>query len=768
MPKSIHHVVMNPMKKREWCLSAVLILFITAAAAGPGTWRNYTSMKDVRGIARDGSTFWAATSGGLFSWNTATHEFQLFTSATGLLANDLTATAIDGNGNVWSGSSAGVLQVLSPSNGLIRSILDIAQSSQTSKRINALAIYGDTVLIGTSFGLSVFRIGLFEFGDTFTKFGPGTGGIRFSVNAAAAFGGKLWACITDGQTVNRIASANQSSPNLLPPDSWTLEIIGSAGEIPQALAVFAGKLYAGTSGGLYTRTDSSWTAIPELQGQSITGLARGPSSLAVATGGGTVVTIDAQGNQTVQASGAPFPLLCVTSDQDNHGVPGSQGGGILTNDNGWTTHAPNGPNSNQFNGVAVDPDGVIWAAGGPTSEAGFYRYDGKTWKSFTTANSPILSNDFHRASIDCTGSAWLSSFGRGLVEIPFRSDAVDSSHVYYTNVGMVGLPNDPAYVVPSNVVCDSHGNRWAAIINPVNRRTLVVRTADGKWQTLPSIINGVSVGFLTDTPVEKELAVDAFDNLWAIVRDQAYRGVISFGNRGSIDSVAAFLVTSAHGLPSDDIRTIIVDKDNDIWVGTDKGIGIILDPENPRRQNGIAAYKPLAGNVINAIAIDALNQKWVSTNEGVVLLSPDGTQVLANYSAESTQGKLISNDVKSIAVDITTGTIYFATVSGLSSLSTTSAAPRASFDGLKVYPNPLRLPSEQPATIDGLVENSSIKILTSDGRLVRDLATPGGRIGFWDGKDTAGRDVASGVYIVVAYSEDGHKIANGKIAVLRK
>lgn len=756
------------MKKREWFLGAFLILCVTAAFGGPGTWRNYTSMKDVRGIVRDGATFWAATSGGLFSWNPATDEFHLLTNATGLLDNDLTAIAMDGMGNIWSGSSTGILQVLTPSDGSIRPVLDIAQSNQTSKAIHTLSFFGDTILVGTDFGLSVFRIGNFEFGDTFTKFGLGTSGIRFSVNAAAIFNGKLWACITDGQVSNRIAIADLSLPNLLPPESWTLEIIGSAGEIPQVLASFAGKLYAGTSGGLYLRTGSSWTPVPQFQGESVVGLSANSTILSVAAGDGKIATIDGAGIISVSASGAPYPLVCVTSNQENQPVPGSRGGGILLYSNGWTAHAPNGPNSNQFSGVAVDPDGVVWAAGGPTSDVGFYRYDGKAWKSFTTANSPILSNYFYRASIDCSGSAWLSSFGRGLVEIPFRSDAVDSSNVYYTNKGMVGLPNDPAFVVPSNVVCDSRGNRWAAIINPVNRRTLVVRTGGGQWQTLPSIINGVSVGFLTDTPVEKELAVDAFDNLWAIVRDQSYRGLISFGNRGTIDSVAAFLVTSADGLPSDDIRTIVADRDNDIWVGTDKGIGIILDTENPRRQGGIAAYKPLAGDVINAIAIDALNQKWVSTNEGVVLLSPDGTQVLATYSRQSTQGKLISNDVKSIAIDNESGTVYFATASGLSSLTTSAAAPKAAFDGLKTYPNPFRIPSQQPATIDGLVENSSIKILTTDGRLVRDLTTPGGRIGFWDGKDSDGRDVASGVYIIVAFSEDGSKIANGKIAVLHK
>jgi hypothetical protein len=295
-----------------------------------------------------------------------------------------------------------------------------------------------------------------------------------------------------------------------------------------------------------------------------------------------------------------------------------------------------------------------------------------------------------------------------------------------------------------------------------------VRTAAGTWQTLPTYVNGNAVSFLVDTPVDKELAVDAFDNLWAVCRDANARGVISLGNGGAIDSTAAFLVTSANGLPSDDIRTIVVDRENDIWVGTEKGIGIILDPANPKRQGGIALYKPLTGLMINTIAVDALNQKWVGTSEGVVLLSGDGTQVLANYTVENTQGKLISNDVKSIAVDRNSGTVFFGTLYGLSSLTTTAAAPRAEFSDLKIYPNPFRVPAGSPLTIDGLVENSQLKILTTDGRLVRDLQTPGGRVGFWDGKDGEGRDVASGIYIVVAVDEAGERVANGKVAVLRK
>ena len=177
----------------------------------------------------------------------------------------------------------------------------------------------------------------------------------------------------------------------------------------------------------------------------------------------------------------------------------------------------------------------------------------------------------------------------------------------------------------------------------------------------------------------------------------------------------------------------------------------------------------MPGTGINAIAIDPLNQKWIATNDGVVLLSRDGTQTLAQYNVENTDGKIIDNVIKDIAVDTKSGTVYFATANGLSSLTTTAAQPNTDFDVITVSPNPYRIPSTIPLTIDGLVENSRIKILTIDGHLVRELATPGGRIGFWDGKDENGKDVSSGVYLVIAYSEtEKDKVGKGKVAVLRK
>jgi hypothetical protein len=252
-------------------------------------------------------------------------------------------------------------------------------------------------------------------------------------------------------------------------------------------------------------------------------------------------------------------------------------------------------------------------------------------------------------------------------------------------------------------------------------------------------------------------------------QDNIPLGVISMGNAGRIgDTTVAYHLTADDGLPSNGVTTIVVDLDGQVWVGTDRGIGIIVDPENPKRSGGIANYVPLRGEPVNCIAVDALNQKWVGTPTGVVVLSPDGTQQITTYSVKSTDGRLIEDDIKSIAIDDRNGTVYFGTLNGLASLTTVAAAPKLSFDKLLISPNPFIVPNTTQATIDGLVENTTLKILSIDGRLVRQIRTPGGRIGFWDGKDEKGEFVSSGVYIVVASSDKDDAVAKAKIAVIRR
>jgi hypothetical protein len=757
--------------KSGWSVCAVVVLSAVTAFGGSGTWKNYTSMQNVRSAIRVGDAYWAATSGGLFRWTPSSDAYVPLRNAEGLQTIDLTAVCVDTAGTIWTGAANGSIQTYSPSTGTIRPLLDIATANQTNKRINAITVTGDTVLFSTEFGLSLFRIGKFEFGDTYSRFGTIPVGTRTSVTAALIHNGSIWACVSDGQTVNRVAVASLANPNLLPPETWTLYTIGSASTVPKVLAVFSNRVYAGTSAGLFYFANNSWTEVADLSGRNVTGLASSGSTLLAVTNERAVFSVSSSNVATQIGGTVPAEPSSITVSPDGKPVIGTTTLGLLTLDAAWTSHMPNGPNANTFLNVTVDPEGIVWGGSGDYSGSGLFRFDGTTWTSYTTANSNILSNDIYRVSVGCDGTVYASSYGRGLLAMPKGKTTIDSSQIYYKNVGMPGLAGDSnavKYVVVSNAVCDSKGNVWTTIVLAGDKNIFGMRSPAGKWTFFPAIINGTKMSTLMDRQVDKCLGVDAFDNVWSIVRDASQRGVISLGNAGTIDSTAAFHITEDNGLPSSEVKTLVIDNDNDIWIGTDRGIAIILEPSNPTRTGAIAAYKPLNGLVVNTIAIDPLNQKWVGTTSGAFLLSPDGTQTLASYTVENTAGKLVDNDVKSIAVDSRTGTVYFATMSGLASLTTPAAAPRESFDKLKVYPNPFIVPASTPLSVSGLVANSELKIVTVDGALVRTLKTPGGLIGTWDGLDSEGKPVASGIYLIIAYGEDGGAVTTGKVAVIHK
>jgi ligand-binding sensor domain-containing protein len=727
-------------------------------------------MKEVRAVARNGNTFWAATSGGLFQWNSSSQTIAKYTNAEGLFSTDLSAVAIDSDGDVWTGTSSGVVHVYNPSTGSWRYILDIANTIQPNKEIRDLSFRGDTVFIGTDFGLSVFFRNRFEFGDTYQQFDTLQSGIRARVTSAVVYNDSLWLSLTTA-SFSRIAVASLANPNLVPRESWKLRTVGVPSNTIQQLVTFSGKLYAGTDAGLFVYSSGEWLPLAPLAGQNIVALNTSSQFLGIATPS-RAYRMDAQENVQQQGGDLTATATAITLDRNDVPVIATTNSGLqaLDNNGTWISHAPNGPNSNLFVNVAISSDGVLWAATGSGNGTGINRYDGSEWMSFSTENSILPTNNYYRVSATCNGSVWASSWGRGGVEFPAGVTSIDSSHIYWRNVGLVGIPTDTNYVVLSNVICDANGNSWMTVIAPNDKRLLIRRTATGEWSRHGVTYQSTEYSNFMDGPTDRCLAFDAYGNLWAAVRQGTIpQGIISLGNRGNAsDTTVAFRVTVDDGLPSNGVTTIVPDLDGQIWVGTDRGIAIINNPLDPKGTGGIASYTPLRGTTINCITVDALNQKWVGTSEGVVLLSTDGTQQIATYSVESTGGKLINNDVRSIAVDGKTGMAYFGTLNGLAAVTTASATPNQVLGKLLISPNPLFIPGSSEATIDGLVENSQIKIMSIDGRLIRKIVPPGGRIGFWDGRNDEGAYVASGVYIIVASSEKGETATTGKIAVIRR
>ena len=226
-------------------------------------------------------------------------------------------------------------------------------------------------------------------------------------------------------------------------------------------------------------------------------------------------------------------------------------------------------------------------------------------------------------------------------------------------------------------------------------------------------------------------------------------------------------LTIADGLSTNKVYSLALGRDGELWIGSDAGVTIMYDPSQP---GSIAQYHPPAvqDQIIQCMVVDPLNNKWLGTKSGVFVLNSDGTSLLGRYTVASTDGKLLNDDIASMALDGRTGIMYFGTELGLSSLQTSGVEPQRSFTELAFRPNPFLLPSNVNLTISGLVANSIIKILTVSGSLVTEFHSPGGNVAFWDGRNDNGDLVATGVYIIVAYSEDGTQVETGKVAVVRK
>ena len=85
--------------------------------------------------------------------------------------------------------------------------------------------------------------------------------------------------------------------------------------------------------------------------------------------------------------------------------------------------------------------------------------------------------------------------------------------------------------------------------------------------------------------------------------------------------------------------------------------------------------------------------------------------------------------------------------------------------------SPFFIPSNHQMTVDGLLYNSSMKIMTLDGLVIRDINSNGISVDgdqlTWDGKNNSGEYVSSGVYLL-AITNNAGKNTFSKITVIKK
>lgn len=222
------------------------------------------------------------------------------------------------------------------------------------------------------------------------------------------------------------------------------------------------------------------------------------------------------------------------------------------------------------------------------------------------------------------------------------------------------------------------------------------------------------------------------------------------------------------------------DKDHQIWCGTNEGLFVITNPQewfssdfrfhqikiNRNDGSGFADYL-LSGVDITCIAVDPSNRKWIGTStNGVYLVSHDGQETIHHFTKEDSP--LLSNNIRSIAVNPQTGCVMFGTDVGLCSYDSHVIEPEESLveENVLVYPNPVRPNTDAVVTIEGLTEGAEVKILSSSGKVVWGNTSIGGSVR-WNCTNMHGERVSSGVYHVVSNTADASHTVVARIVVLR-
>ena len=337
------------------------------------------------------------------------------------------------------------------------------------------------------------------------------------------------------------------------------------------------------------------------------------------------------------------------------------------------------------------------------------------------------------------------------------------------------------YVLMSAPTYDRQGNLW--MIDNQTDTLLRILKPDGSWRS--AFIPG-----LEKAPTCENLMFDSKGRLWMTSRRSVTyhsAGVLCLDFNETVDQTDDDRSLYRSSLTNQDGTSyslssaydIAEDRDGSIWIGSQKGVFHVTDPDEwfhstltviqpkvPRNDGTNNADYLLVDVPVSAIAIDGGGRKWLGTTTGgVYLTNPDGSEILAHF--DTSNSPILSNNIYDIAIHPGTGEVMIGTEKGLCSYKGYGSEPETelSKDHIKVYPNPVRPGYHGHITVAGLTDGAEVKVMSTGGQVVASGFSIGGSF-VWDGRGLDGARVASGIYYFMISTADGHKGIAGKVVVI--
>ena len=777
---------MKPMRKSFITLFLQLIMITGfSQTTGIGQWRDHLPYNNCISVKEVGSRIYCATQYSVFYYDKTDNSIQRINKVNGL--SDIGISSMNYSPEyhtlVVAYTNANIDLI---KNNTIINISDIKRSSILgNKIINDIYFVGPFAYLSCGFGIVVLDVNKEEIHDTYYI---GNNGSQVNVLGVTRDDqDTLYAATAAG-----LYTAWAKSSNLANFQSWKKDTRLVQGLLYDHIITFNGQVVvsqyhtAAKKDTLYRHSDGKWV-------KWVVNFSN-PVSHFESTYGNLVISCNyfvkyfdqdfnlINGYYSYEGT-TPNPSDAVFDNTGLIWISDKSAGLVSLDKNGiFTSYGLSGPLSSLVwsisasgNDVYIVPGG--WAGYTPNYQmSAVYKFDGAGWNNYSPFEDPVMGSIWDLISVSVDPSdprrIFAGSFTRGLLEF-YDGKVVTHYMEYNSTLKHYFLDPDTSDIRVGGTAFDSDGNLWVVEAGNSQCLSRYCQTCNPKW-------TGYNVPVVSQDDMG-QMVIDHSNQKWAVMRVQTSinGSLLVFKEDPSAPSgsrAKALNQQPGNGnIPGQTIYAIAVDKNGQVWVGTEKGIGVFFNPENVFSdvnfdaqqilvQQGAYVQYLMENEKVTAIAIDGANRKWIgSEGGGLYLFSEDGTKQINHFTSDNSP--LISNNILALGINPETGEVFIGTDQGLVSYRGTATEGDESFSCTYAYPNPVKEDYAGLIGIKCLVTNAQVRITDVEGNLIYTTRAEGGEA-VWDGKNFDGRKAKTGVYLVYASNDTGSEKIVTKILII--
>ena len=318
--------------------------------------------------------------------------------------------------------------------------------------------------------------------------------------------------------------------------------------------------------------------------------------------------------------------------------------------------ADDGLVNNFVNAVSTDSEDNVWFG----TQEGVSRFDGTTFTNYTTDTHPeLVSNTVTAVFADADGAVWIGT--------DFGLNKFDGT-TWLTYTDENGLADNRV----KHINQSTDGRIWVANQDGIS----ILTPDDGSWVSY-IMADGIPFGGTNYV---------AFTADGTALLSTPLSGVLAF------DDTNLTAITEEEGLLSDNVRSVAVAPDNNIWIGTADGISVFDAQYNFLTHHEIIFELPPPDelNPVEDIVISAGGRVWAAVYiDYLVTEGGLSTHAGSGWTDYDTEDGLVSPVVRRLAFD-SAGSLWVAASGGVSRLTNLpNAVYTAETDrALLLFPNP--------------------------------------------------------------------------------